>query len=285
MTLMMVTSVTLTLVSANRRQGMIRVTNKVKKMRTFGVGLATALLLSITGLTAVATPAQAATKDPVIIVAGTFAGQTVASIYYAPLAARMRADGYRVWIFGLPNSGLGDARDAAASLNRFADSVRAQTGAAKVDLVAHSQGGMVSRYYIKNLGGAAEVDSLISLGAVHYGTAVASAAKLLGLGSCVGIVGCQQMAIGSSFLNDLNAGDDTIGNVKYTNFVTSMDEVILPYTNGYLHNDGNNTNVKIQSKCWARIVGHITLATDGTVYSGIQDALANRSISLNCWAI
>ena len=93
------------------------------------------------------------------------------------------------------------------------------------------------------------------------------------------------MTIGSSFLNDLNAGDDTIGNVSYTNFVTSWDEVIIPYTNGYLNNDGNNTNVKIQSQCWARIVGHITIAIDGAVYSGIQDALAHRSISLNCWAI
>jgi triacylglycerol esterase/lipase EstA (alpha/beta hydrolase family) len=93
------------------------------------------------------------------------------------------------------------------------------------------------------------------------------------------------MSIGSSFLNDLNAGDDTIGNVAYTNFVTAYDEVIVPYTNGYLKNDGNNTNVRIQSHCAARYVGHVTLATDGTVYSGIQDALAKRSISLSCWAV
>lgn len=224
-------------------------------------------------------------KDPVIIVAGTFAGQGLASIYYAPLAARLRADGYQAYIWGEPQSGLGDSRDAAAQLGTFVDEVRAQTGAAKVDLIGHSQGGMVSRYYIKYLGGENEVDSLINLAAVNYGTAVANIAKLFGLGDCIGIVSCQQMAIGSSLLNDLNAGDDTIGNVSYTNFGTIYDTIIVPYTNSYLANDGNNTNVTVQSRCWLRYVDHITIALDGTVYSGIQDALAHRRITLNCFAL
>jgi len=257
------------------------------RVHTRLASVATALVLSITGVTAVMTPtpAQAATNDPVIIVAGTFAGQGVASVYYAPLAARLRADGRQAFVFGLPLSGLGDARDAAAKLNTFADSVRAQTGAGRVDLVAHSQGAMISRYYVKYLGGVNEVDSLVSLGGVMYGTSLANLAKLLGVGNCLGIVGCQQMSIGSSFLNDLNAGDDTIGNVSYTNIVTSWDEVIIPYTNGYLKNDGNNVNTNVRGQCWGRAVGHISIALDGAVYSGIQDALAKRSISYNCWAV
>jgi triacylglycerol esterase/lipase EstA (alpha/beta hydrolase family) len=242
--------------------------------------------MGLVALAAPATPAAAAgAKDPVVIVAGTFAGQGLASIYYAPLAARLRADGYQAYIFGLPNSGLGDSRDAAAQLNTFVDGVRAQTGAAKVDLIGHSQGGMVSRYYVKYLGGAGEVDSLVSLAAVHYGTAVANLAKLLGLGNCIGVISCQQMSIGSQFLADLNAGDDTIGNVSYTNFATVFDTIIVPYTNSWLANDGNNTNVKVQSPCFLRYVDHVTIALDGTVYSGIQDALAKRSISLNCFAL
>ena len=58
------------------------------------------------------------------------------------------------------------------------------------------------------------------------------------------------MSIGSSFLAHLNAGDDTIGNVSYTNFGTVVDAVIVPYTNSFLANDGNNTNVTVQSPCW-----------------------------------
>src|SRR5690606_968171 len=121
--------------------------------------------------------AEAATvKDPVIIVAGTFAGQGLSSVYYAPLAARLRADGYQPYIFGLPGSGLGDIAATSRSLNTYADSGRAATGAAKVDIIGHAQGGLVGRNYVKYLGGANEVDSLISLGGPHYGTPVANIA-------------------------------------------------------------------------------------------------------------
>jgi triacylglycerol esterase/lipase EstA (alpha/beta hydrolase family) len=167
----------------------------------------------------------------------------------------------------------------------FAGQVRAQTGAAHVDLIGHSQGGLVGRYYIKYLGGASVVDSMISLGAPDYGTSLANLATLLGLGSCLGVVACQQMAIGSTFLANLNAGDDTIGNVDYTNIATAFDEIVTPYWNAFLNNDGNNQNVLVQSPCFLRVVGHIGLPLDGTVYSGIQDALAHRSISLNCFAV
>jgi len=226
-----------------------------------------------------------ATKDPVIIVAGTLAGQTLASIYYAPLATRLRADGYRVSIFGLPGSGLGDIGAISGSLNTFADSVRAQTGAARVDLIGHSQGGLVIRHYLKFRGGAAEVDSAISLGAPHYGAAVANLLNLLGLGTCAGVVACRQMTIGSPFLAALNAGDDTIGNVRYTNIASVNDGIVQPYTTSFLNNDGNNANVRVQSQCPFRVVGHVGLPYDGTVYSAIQDALANRSITLNCFAL
>lgn len=230
-------------------------------------------------------PAAEAGRDPVIIVAGTLAGQTLASVYYAPLAARLRADGYDVTIFGLPGSGLGDIGAISQDLNLKADQVRARTGAARVDLVGHSQGGLVIRHYVKYRGGANEVDSAISLGAPHYGAAVANLLRLLGLGSCAGVVACQQMAIGSSFLAALNAGDDTIGNVSYTNIASVNDGIVQPYTTSFLANDGNNANVKVQAQCPFRVVGHVGLPYDGTVYSGIQDALAHRSITLNCFAL
>ena len=84
-------------------------------MRVRGVLAALAALLTIVvGVPfgaggAEATPA----RDPVIIVAGTFAGQPAASIFYAPMAARLRADGYQPYIFGLPTSAAARTRERA----------------------------------------------------------------------------------------------------------------------------------------------------------------------------
>jgi triacylglycerol lipase len=242
--------------------------------------LAAAVSVLVGGLAlAAAPPAGAITGDPVIIVAGTFSP----AIANEPLAARLRADGHTVHIFELPALGTGDIRATARALNTFADGIRSRYGASRVDLIGHSQGGLVARAYVKYEGGAAEVDSLISLGTPNYGTSIANIVAFFGLGNCIGITACNQMAIGSSFLNDLNAGDDTIGNVRYTNLYTSFDELVRPVDNARM-NDGA-TNVRVQSQCWARVVGHLGLIVDGTVYSGVQDALAGRPITLNCWAV
>jgi triacylglycerol esterase/lipase EstA (alpha/beta hydrolase family) len=215
----------------------------------------------------------------VIIVNGTFGP----AFFYEPLAARLRHDGYRVFIFELTNLGTGDIANTARDLATFANGVRAQTGATKLDLVGHSQGGLVARQYVKFLGGSSTVDSLVSIGTPHYGTAIANLADFFGGGNCIGIVACSQMAVGSDFLNALNAGDDTIGAVRYTNLYTIYDELVRPVANAGLR-DGA-TNVLIQSQCPLRVLGHIGLALDGTAYDGIHDALRGARIDLNCLAI
>jgi len=50
------------------------------------------------------------------------------------------------------------------------------TGRDKVDIVAHSMGGVVARYYIEKLGGRSKVRSLTMLGTPNWGTAIAIAA-------------------------------------------------------------------------------------------------------------
>lgn len=243
------------------------------------LSLLVAFLASLTALAVAPATAGAADRpDPVVIVNGTFGP----AFFYEPLAARLRSDGIDVHIFELTNLGTGDIAATAQDLARFVDGVRAATGAAQVDLVGHSQGGLVARHYVKYLGGEATVDSLVSLGAPHYGTAVANIADFFGGGDCLGIVACQQMAIGSDFVNELNAGDDTIGAVRYTNLYTALDELVRPVDNASLR-DGA-TNVLIQSQCPFRAVGHVGLALDGTVYDGVHDALLGGPIQLNCFA-
>jgi triacylglycerol lipase len=224
-------------------------------------------------------PAGAAQPDPVIIVAGTFSP----AFANEPLAARLRADGYTVRIFELPNLGTGDISASGRALGDTVDAVLAQSGATRVDLVGHSQGGLVARDYVKYDGGAAKVDSLVTLGTPNYGTYIANIVAFFGLGDCIGVIACQQMEIGSSYLNALNAGDDTIGSVRYTNLYTLQDELVRPVGNAAMR-DGA-ANVLIQSQCWLQIVGHVGLILDGTVYSGVVDALRHEPIRLNCFAL
>ncbi|MEU1689562.1 alpha/beta fold hydrolase [Micromonospora sp. NPDC005707] len=223
--------------------------------------------------------AAAAGADPVIVVGGLIG----ISIAYEPIAARLRADGYRVSIYQLPNLGFGDIRESARALSSYVDQVRSATGAAKVDLVTHSEGGLVSRWYVKFLGGAAKVDQYVSLGSPQQGTYVANIINFLGLGSCAGIVACQQMSIGSSFLADLNGGDDTPGAVRWTTVRTWQDELVRPVDNASLA-DGA-TNVLVQAWCPLRIVGHLGLVLDGTTYSVVRQVLAGAAIRPNCFAL
>ncbi|MGC5308856.1 esterase/lipase family protein [Micromonospora zamorensis] len=223
--------------------------------------------------------AAAAAANPVIVVGG-LSGIAVA---YEPMAARLRADGYRTFIYQLPGLGLGDIPTSARAFATYVDQVRASTGAATVDVVAHSEGGLVSRYYLKRLGGTAAIGRYVSLGTPHYGTYVANIVAFLGLGSCAGVVACQQMTIGSAFLADLNAGDDTPGAVRYTTIRTLQDELVRPTGNAVV-NDGA-TNVLIQTYCPLRVVGHLGLVLDGTAYTIVRGALVDGPVRPNCLAL
>jgi triacylglycerol lipase len=138
-------------------------------------------------------------------------------------------------------------RDAVASL-------RASTGAARVDIVTHSMGGLSSRYYLKNLGGTAVVDEWVSLGGPNHGTNFAYACYPFS-------AGCRDMIPGSSFLDALNATDETPGSVRYGTFWSSCDEVINP-DDSVLLSGATNTGVGC--------LGHSDLRTDAGVFNQVH---------------
>ena len=223
--------------------------------------------------------AAGSATNPVIIVGGLSGFAAV----YEPLAARLRADGFRPFIYELPGLGFGDIPTSARAFAGYVDHVRAVTGAARVDVVGHSQGGLVARYYLNRLNGTGAVGRYVSLGTPQYGTYVANILAFIGLGNCAGVVSCRQMTIGSDFIDDLNAGDDTPGAVRYTTVRTWQDELVRPVGNAALA-DGA-TNVLIQAWCPLRLVGHLGLALDGTTYTIVRQALRDATIRPNCFAL
>ena len=92
----------------------------------------------------------------------------------------------------------------------------AATGAGRVDLVGHSQGGMMPRYYLKYLGGAAKVHTLVGLAPSNHGTTLNGLFTLAGLlPGASAFTGsfcpaCEQQSAGSAFLTDLNSGGETV---------------------------------------------------------------------------
>jgi len=220
----------------------------------------------------------AAHPRPVILVHGTF--EDMANNWQA-LSPLLSNHGYCVFAlnygsFGGSGAvgvyGTGYIESSAAQLGAFVDKVLAATGASRVDIVGHSQGGMMPRYYIKFLGGAGKVDDLIGLSPSNHGTANP---LTLTPGLTYLCPSCVQQKTGSSFLRHLNAGDETPGAVSYTNVVTRYDEVVLPYTSGYLSGP-NTTNITLQNKCPLDVSDHLYIPMDGPAIRLALNALGRR---------
>jgi len=223
---------------------------------------------------------SSAIKPPVIIVTGL--GGAAAD--YATLANRLSADGFTVDVFELPDRGNGPIHGSALALASRADAVLARTHSAKVELIGHSLGGLVARDYVRFAGGATKVDKVITLGTPNQGTWSANGLMILTMG-CIGAPSCVQMAVGSTYLSQLNAPDAAVGDVRYWTFASKYDELVYPYQNAFVSStSGHVVNTAVQDQCWGRTLGHIALTTDLTVYSGITQALTGSSfIWLNCW--
>jgi triacylglycerol lipase len=212
---------------------------------------------------------------PVIIVHGTFGDR---KSLLDNLSAAMVDQGYCVFSLDYGNRGTGDIVASAKQLKRFVGKVRRATGAAKVSMVGHSQGGMMPRYYIKFLGGRKVVDDLVGLSPSNHGTTIVGdpgnplTGPLLG-GLCPA---CLQQGAGSPFLTRLNAGDETPGRVRYTQITTTYDEVVVPYTSAYLAEGPRTTNVTIQDLCPAELVEHLTIPMSRTAIAVTLNALGRR---------
>ena len=212
---------------------------------------------------------------PVVLVHGT--AESMLDNWLA-LSPALKAQGYCVFALNygsylgsgvLGVYGIGPIASSALELKAFVDRVLQATGAAKVSLVGHSQGGMMPRQYIKFDGGSGKVDDLVALSPSNHGTTNPLAAPL-GL-ACPA---CKEQAAGSPFLQNLNAGDETPGSVSYTQVVTRLDEVVTPYTSGYLAPGPNTTNVTVQDRCPLDLSEHLKISYDPVAIQWVKDALA-----------
>jgi len=223
---------------------------------------------------------SAAHPNPVVLVHGTFGNMTVSWQALAPLLANR---GYCVFALdyggetGSQTKATGDIPTSAAQLGAFVDEVLAATGASKVDIVGHSQGGMMPRWYIKFLGGAETVGTLVGLSPSNHGTTLFGLATLAGkfpggtaaFGDCTA---CEQQFAGSEFLATLNAGGDTVPGPTYTVIQTRYDEVVTPYHSAFLSGP-NVTNITLQHRCGLDLADHLAIIYDRVALHHVVNAL------------
>jgi triacylglycerol lipase len=162
-------------------------------------------------------------RDPVLFVHGF----TRTSADFAPYIARYKTWGYSdSQLFTIDYNWAYPNVYAAYAIQAKVEQIKAATGAAKVDIVAHSMGAYGTRYYLKNLGGTASVDTFVSVSGPNHGTLAAYTPE------CAPIPACVEMQPTSAFFNDpvtgVNVGDETPGNVRYVTLRTEGDDLVFP---------------------------------------------------------
>ncbi|MEW2133571.1 alpha/beta fold hydrolase [Streptomyces sp. NPDC005435] len=226
---------------------------------------------------------SAAHPRPVVLVHGTL-GNSVDN--WLGLAPYLENRGYCVYSLdygklpGVPLFyGLGPIDKSAEQLSAFVDKVLASTGAAKADLVGHSQGGMMPRYYLKFLGGAPKVNALVGIAPSNHGTNLSGLTNLLpyfpGAENLIKATtpGLADQIAGSAFLTKLNAGGDTVPGVHYTVIATQYDEVVTPWRSQYL-TGSDVRNVLLQDLCPLDLSEHVAIGLiDRIAFHEVANAL------------
>jgi pimeloyl-ACP methyl ester carboxylesterase len=273
------------------------------RRRTLAVGVAIAAAISLTGVSTAGAVGPtlagannpnckltAAHPRPVVLVHATLSNQQQ---NWSTLGPQLMQQGYCVWALnygvtalslGGTVDGLGDITQSAGQLRDFVNHVLATTGASQVDMVGHSQGGLMPNYYIKRLGGASKVHIFVSLAPSNHGTNADGLVNLLAAFrplidvtlTLAQAPSLPEQEVGSAFETNLFRDGDTVAGPKYWVIETSHDEVVTPFTQAFLN---GATNILLQNQCPNDPVAHIGMSSDQPALADVRNALAGGSAS------
>jgi pimeloyl-ACP methyl ester carboxylesterase len=244
---------------------------------------------------------SAAHPYPVVLVHGTLADMASNWVTLAPLLANL---GYCVYALNYGDTdasaggrieGLGDIPTSAQQLSSFVDRVLAETGASQVDIVGHSQGGMMPNYYIKFLGGASKVHTLVGMAPSNHGTTEGGLVTMLqaspilatisqGFLDAIHAPALYEQEVDSTVETQTFAGGDTEPGPRYVVIETNLDEVVTPYTNAFLHGR-NVSDIVVQNQCPDDPVEHIGLFDDWPTLQNVVNQLSEhpaRNFAATC---
>ena len=227
-------------------------------------------------------------EDPVVFVHGFMLTP------FGLMIDRFREAGYpdshlwRIEYSEVTGSNLRNVDELSAYVARVLD----ETGAPRVDLVAHSMGGLSTRLFIKQ-GGWAFVRDYVSVAGAHHGTSAAwawfsdGAKEMRPPYACEGdslndvqfrLNGCLTDAGRSTWEDETPFGVEDGGPVSYLSVSSEMDEMILPTHSSCLNQRkkgdcSDPVNVRVS---W---LGHGTICTDKDVTGMVLAHLRARNRS------
>lgn len=113
-----------------------------------------------------------ATKYPVVLVHGIIIKQMKTINAFGQISNQLLAKGYPCFVADI--DGIGSIDTNAVQLKNYIERVLNECGAEKVNIIAHSKGGLDSKYMITELGMEEKVASLTTLCTPHRGSIIAS---------------------------------------------------------------------------------------------------------------
>ncbi|KAF9903642.1 hypothetical protein BX616_001570 [Lobosporangium transversale] len=177
--------------------------------------------------------------------------------------------------------GLAPIEDSAQELANFADEVMSKMKVSQVDIVGHSQGGILARYWMKYLGGAGKVYRHVGVSPINHGTTLSGITTLTKAMKMFEpsqptfdsfAPSFYQMVVNSTFMQKLNAGGDTALGVIHSNIATKYDEVVTPWETCFQEGP-EITNVLLQDLCALSVNEHLTMVNTKVVLQFVLNQL------------
>ena len=223
----------------------------------------TVAVVAVIRVAATSHPVPQSAPGPVLLVPGY--GGNVDSL--RPLAAALRSAGRTAVIVEPVGDGTGDLRMQAEHLAEVAERVRDDAGAASVDVIGYSAGGVVARLWVRDDGGAEVARRVLTLGSPHHGTSQAALGAEFA-GGCSDA--CEQLVPDSDLLRRLNAGDETPAGPLWATVRSTSDQVVTPIDSAAL---SGALNVLVQDVCPGSTTAHGDLPSNPVVLAVLGSVL------------
>jgi triacylglycerol lipase len=185
------------------------------------------------------------------------------------LAAKLRAAGRTVSVLALPDDATGDFHDQERVL-ATAVTAALRVGAASVDLVGYSAGGIVVALYVA--ADPSHVRRVVTLASPLHGTKLAALAASVAASACP--AACQQMVPGNPVLASLAAAEPGTSGVPWRTIRSAHDSVVTPIESAEF---SGAQNLELQAICADDDAGHTTIPQDplaeGLTVQALNDPL------------